>query len=117
MLQHKWLIQLILLTIMNLDPSDKNYDNHLRDTVNILHPDYNPDAKVYDFIYLGKSFVRVCSTNPNFITDFMFLASRMPSEEFEGFEITINRATNQEVHGTMQKFKIGQLSEPILVNI
>jgi hypothetical protein len=102
---------------LNFDSSDNPRNNNVPDNVSHILPDYNPDAKVYDFIYQGKSFVRVCSTNPNFIIDFMFLAARMPSEEFEGFEITINRATNQEVHGKMQRFKIGQLSEPILVNI
>jgi CRISPR/Cas system endoribonuclease Cas6 (RAMP superfamily) len=101
---------------MNLDPSDKNYDSHLQDTVNILHPDYNPNTKMYDFIYQGTRFVRIVSPNPNFISDFYTLSANLPSIELSGFEITINRATNVEVHGDLEKFNIGQLSEPILVS-
>jgi CRISPR/Cas system endoribonuclease Cas6 (RAMP superfamily) len=101
---------------VNYNPSDKNLDQHLQDNVTILHPDYNPASKMYDFIYQGKRFVRVCSANPNFIRDFHVLVSKMPTVEYDGFEITINRATNCEVHGAIEKFVIGQLSEPILVS-
>ena len=98
--------------------NNPNSDNsNIQSNIQNILEDYNPDAKVYDFIYQGTKFVRVCSVNPNFILDFYILSARVPNEVYNGFEISINRATNAEVRGPMNTFKIGELSDPILVDI
>ncbi len=102
---------------MNLFSQGPNYDADMQDNLDVLYPEYDSNTRAYDFVYNGKTFVRVCSTQPNFIVNFHFLKAKMPETKYEGFEITINRATNAEVRGPLLDYEIGQLADPILISV